>query len=143
MPHAFIEHVNLTVADPARSARLMHDLFGWQIRWQGPSLNDGNTIHVGDDRFYIAFYGAPDGFDGPWRKGVPLNHVGIVVEDLDDIERRVIAAGLVPFSHGDYKPGRRFYFFDEDGIEWEMVSYAPANPGWDRAGVIDLEPVDS
>jgi len=41
-----------------------------------------------------------------------------------DFRRRVIAAGLTPFSHGDYEPGRRFYFFDWDGIEFEIVSYA-------------------
>lgn len=46
-----------------------------------------------------------------------------MVDDLDEIERRVVAAGLEPFSHGDYEPGRRFYFFDYDRIEYEIVSY--------------------
>lgn len=125
MPGAFIEHVNLTVRDPERSAKLMHDLFGWHIRWQGPSLNGGRTIHVGDDQFYLALY-TSQGAETPddaFRKGRPLNHVGIVVDDLDDAERRVVAAGLKPFNHGDYDPGRRFYFFDFDGTEFELVSY--------------------
>jgi predicted enzyme related to lactoylglutathione lyase len=125
MPGAFIEHVNITVRDPARSAKLMHDLFGWHIRWQGPSLNGGHTIHVGDDQFYLALY-TSQGAETPddaFRKGRPLNHVGIVVDDLDDAERRVVAAGLEPFSHGDYEPGRRFYFYDYDGTEFELVSY--------------------
>ncbi|MEM7190453.1 MAG: VOC family protein, partial [Pseudomonadota bacterium] len=26
----------------------------------------------------------------------------------------------------DYEPGRRFYFADHDGIEFEVVSYADA-----------------
>ena len=30
---------------------------------------------------------------------------------------------LEPFNHDDYEPGRRFYFFDWDGIEFEVVSY--------------------
>ena len=126
MPGAFIEHVNVTVRDPERSAQLMHDLFGWNIRWQGPAISGGRSIHVGDDRFYMAFY-TKDGADTPeeaFRKGRPLNHVGIVVDDLVDAERRVIAAGLEPFNHGDYEPGRRFYFFDFDGTEFELVSYA-------------------
>ena len=38
----------------------------------------------------------------------------------------MVAAGLVPFNHGDYEPGRRFYFMDPDGIEYEIVSYRPA-----------------
>ena len=125
MPGAFIEHVNVTVRDPERSAQLMHDLFGWNIRWQGPAISGGRSIHVGDDRFYMAFY-TKDGADTPdeaFRKGRPLNHVGIVVDDLDDAERRVVAAGLEPFNHGDYEPGRRFYFFDFDGTEFELVSY--------------------
>ena len=37
MASPFIEHVNLTVSDPARSAKLMQDLFGWHVRWQGPA----------------------------------------------------------------------------------------------------------
>jgi predicted enzyme related to lactoylglutathione lyase len=126
MPGAFIEHVNVTVRDPERSAQLMHDLFGWNIRWQGPAISGGRSIHVGDDRFYMAFY-TKDGANTPdeaFRKGRPLNHVGIVVDDLDDAERQVIAAGLEPFNHGDYEPGRRFYFFDFDGTEFELVSYA-------------------
>ena len=52
----------------------------------------------------------------------------IQVDDLDAVEQRVIAAGLAPFSHGDYEPGRRFYFFDPDGIEYEVVSYAEPRP---------------
>jgi predicted enzyme related to lactoylglutathione lyase len=121
----FIEHVNLTVSDPERSAALIADLFGWHIRWQGPSLMGGRTIHVGDDRFYLALY-THDGAATPpdtFRKGRPFNHVGIVVEDLDALEAKVVAAGLVPFSHGDYEPGRRFYFLDHDGTEFEVVSY--------------------
>jgi catechol 2,3-dioxygenase-like lactoylglutathione lyase family enzyme len=129
MHNAFIEHVNLTVADPERSAKLMADLFGWHIRWQGASLHGGRTVHVGDDKSYIAYYAEQGAYRGPWRKGDPLQHLAIVVDDLDDVERRVIAAGLMPFSHGDYDPGRRFYFFDYDGIEYEMVSYAPVARG--------------
>ena len=125
MPTGFIEHVNLTVSQPERSAQLFQDLFGWHIRWQGPARDGGISIHVGDDTNYLAVYAEPGkGADRGWEKGVPLNHVGIQVDDLDAVEQRVIAAGLVPFSHGDYEPGRRFYFFDWDGIEFEIVSYA-------------------
>lgn len=125
MRTATIEHVNITVSDLERSAALLHDLFGWRVRWQGPSLN-GRSIHVGDDDNYLAVYApadAPEGNRG-FVKGAPLNHVGIQVDDLNDVERRVIAAGLTPYSHGDYEPGRRFYFRDWDGIEFEIVSYA-------------------
>jgi catechol 2,3-dioxygenase-like lactoylglutathione lyase family enzyme len=125
MPTGFIEHVNLTVSQPERSARLLQDLFGWHVRWQGPARNGGRVIHVGDDANYLAVYNQPGKDDDRgWTKGVPLNHVGIQVDDLDAVEQRVVAAGLVPFAHDDYDPGRRFYFMDWDGIEFEIVSYA-------------------
>jgi catechol 2,3-dioxygenase-like lactoylglutathione lyase family enzyme len=125
MRPAFIEHVNLTVSNPERTARLLRDLFGWHIRWQGAARDGGRVIHVGDDQVYLAVYAEPgaakDGLG--FEKGVPFNHVGIQVDDLDAVERGVAAAGLVPFAHGDYEPGRRFYFLDWDGIEFEIVSY--------------------
>lgn len=126
MAQVRIEHVNISVSDPARTAQMLSDLFGWHIRWQGPAAMGGFTVHVGSDSDYLAVYAArPDASArAGFAKGAPLNHVGIEVDDLDVIESRVIARGLVPFSHGDYEPGRRFYFFDEDGIEYEIVSYA-------------------
>lgn len=120
-----LEHVNVTVADPGQSAKLMEALFGWQVRWQGPALNGGHTIHVGSDSQYLALY-APRVAAGQatdFAKGRPLNHIGVEVDDLDAAEARVVAAGLRPFSHGDYEPGRRFYFLDPNGIEYEVVSY--------------------
>ena len=122
MPQGFLEHANLTVSDPARSSALLQQLCGWHERWRGPSQLGGWTIHVGTERDYLALY-TNDGRGGPYAKGAPLNHIGLVVDDLDAAEAIVIAAGLVPFSHGDYDPGRRFYFFDWDGIEFEVVSY--------------------
>ena len=120
-----IEHVNVTVSDPDRAARLMESVFGWKVRWQGPSMAGGRTIHVGSDEHYVALYTAKDSPAGNsgFAKGRPLNHIGVEVDDLDATEARVVAAGLTPFSHGDYEPGRRFYFFDPDGIEFEVVSY--------------------
>ena len=56
MQNSFIEHVNLTVSDPKRTAAMLHDIFGWTIRWEGPSLGDGYTVHVGTDTHYLAVY---------------------------------------------------------------------------------------
>jgi catechol 2,3-dioxygenase-like lactoylglutathione lyase family enzyme len=120
-----IEHVNITVADPERTSALMEALFDWHIRWSGPAQNGGHTIHVGSNEHYVALYTAGNTAQvvEVFGKGRPLNHIGVEVDDLDAIEARVIAAGFKPFSHADYKPGRRFYFLDPDGIEYEVVSY--------------------
>ncbi|MEH6828002.1 VOC family protein [Parasphingorhabdus sp.] len=125
MTNGKLEHVNITVSDPQRSAALLRDLFGWHIRWEGPSMSDGHTIHIGTDDDYIALYTNQEvrADDPMFNKGEPMNHIGVTVDDLDAVEAKVIAAGLEPFNHGDYAPGRRFYFFDWNGIEWEVVSY--------------------
>jgi catechol 2,3-dioxygenase-like lactoylglutathione lyase family enzyme len=123
MTAASLEHVNLTVSDPERTAALLARLFGWQERWRGPSQLGGDTIHVGAERAYVALYRSPHPPAMPHAKGLPLNHVGIEVADLAAAEAAVVAAGLTPFNHADYEPGRRFYFFDPDGIEYEVLSY--------------------
>lgn len=125
MSSARLEHVNLTVSDPDRAARLMEQLFGWHVRWQGPAQNGGRTIHVGSEDDYVALYTGRDvSYSADdFVKGRPLNHVGVLVDDLDSVHERVLAAGLTPFSHADYEPGRRFYFLDHDGIEYEVISY--------------------
>ncbi|MEM6653029.1 MAG: VOC family protein, partial [Pseudomonadota bacterium] len=35
MSKAMLEHVNLTVTDPDKTAEMLCDLFDWRIRWAG------------------------------------------------------------------------------------------------------------
>ena len=128
---ASLEHVNVTVSDAARTARMLCEVFGWRVRWNGPAKSGGTTFHVGGDAAYVAVYTPPPGatpgatlgdFDDKRLGG--LNHVGVQVDHLDAVETRVRAEGFTPFNHADYAPGRRFYFRDGDGIEYEVVSYA-------------------
>ena len=126
MSEAILEHVNVTVSDPDKTAAMLCDLFEWQIRWQGDSIHGGRSIHVGTDNHYLAVYAPPsrtsDQYDN-YRTTGGLNHVGVVVSDLDKVEQKVKKAGFVPHSHADYEPGKRFYFNDDDGIEFEVVAY--------------------
>jgi catechol 2,3-dioxygenase-like lactoylglutathione lyase family enzyme len=124
---AFLEHVNVTVSDPAATAKRLCDLFGWRIRWHGDAKYGGTTYHVGSDASYVAVFSYTDARDPAaesYETKGGLNHIGVVVDDLGAVERKVVAAGYKPHSHADYEPGRRFYFHDEDGIEFEVVSYA-------------------
>lgn len=127
MQNSFIEHVNITVSDPQKTAALMCKLFDWHIRWEGTAKDNGYTVHVGTDDHYLAVYSAGSSENPTSRSYLTkggLNHIGVVVQNLDAAEQRVIDAGYKPHSHGDYEPGRRFYFHDDDGIEFELVSYA-------------------
>jgi len=126
MQSASLEHVNITVTDPGKTAQILCGLFDWKIRWQGAAKDNGLSIHVGSDSDYIVVYTPPMQTNaGPdsGRTTGGLNHVGVVVDDLDLVEKRVEDAGYKPINHADYEPGRRFYFLDGDGIEFEVVSY--------------------
>jgi len=126
MSEAYLEHANITVSDPDKTAQLLVDLFQWHVRWSGESIYGGRTVHVGGEQSYLALYRqqttlaqAQDSYS--LEHG--LNHLAIVVDDLDATENAILARGFQTRSHGDYEPGRRFYFEDGDGLEFEVVSY--------------------
>ncbi len=127
MQAAKLEHANITVNDPDATAAWMADVFGWHIRWQGDSKLGGRSIHVGEDDSYVALYNPNKDLGQPGTSYTTvsgLNHLAVIVDDIDAAEDRVKAAGFETGNHGDYEPGRRFYFHDADGIEYEVVSYA-------------------
>lgn len=127
---AHLEHVNITVPDPPNTAAMLSDLFGWKVRWEGAALNGGFTVHVGSEDSYVALYTGPGGVsnqvsaDNSYHRVAGLNHIGVVVADLDLIEKKVKSMGIETHSHADYEPGRRFYFHDSDGVEFEVISYS-------------------
>ena len=128
MQKAILEHINMTVSDPDKTAEMLADLFGWKIRWSGDSLNNGRSVHVGNEDDYVALYsaGPPRTLDDNenYRLAGAVNHLGILVDDLAAAEKRILEYGIKTHSHQTYEPGSRFYFHDHDGIEYEVLSYA-------------------
>ena len=122
----FLEHTNLTVRNPGDLADKLVNIFDWKVRWSGDALNNGHTVHVGSDTSYLALYtpvSLDDSKDRDDTRLNNLNHLGIVVDDLDAIEAKVVAHGYKPFGHREYEPGKRFYFLADDDIELEVISY--------------------
>lgn len=123
---ARLEHVNIAVADPGATAAMLARLFGWAVRWEGVALGTGYSVHVGDDDSYVALYRPGHDMqpsEPRYRRFGTLNHIGVVVPDLNATEALVRAEGYEPHSHADYEPGRRFYFDGPDGVEYEVVQY--------------------
>ena len=105
----------------------MCDLYGWHVRWTGGSRDVGYSVHVGTDSRYLALYTPKEGGlaarEDNYLTTGGLNHIAVVVDDLDAMRSRVHQAGFEPGEHYDYEPGQRFYFHDHDGIEYEVVQY--------------------
>lgn len=127
MAHATLEHINYCTPDSLKTAAWMADVFGWKIRWQGDGGEGGRTIHMGGEHHYLALH-CPSKKLQPWRKDYAMvgqmNHIGVLVNNLDETEEKVKSAGFTPVSHADYEPGRRFYFYDDAGVEFEVISYS-------------------
>ena len=126
MPAAKLEHVNYTVSDIDRTAAMLDTLFSWKLRWRGDAIDGGESAHVGTEDQYVAIY-RPDSPVDPkntsYKTAGGLNHIAVVVDDIDAMEKAVVDQGFKPVNHGSYEPGRRFYFHDHDDIEYEVVSY--------------------
>ena len=130
MKDAFLEHTNITVKNPEILASLFCRLFDWEIRWEGDAKDNGRSIHVGNKDSYFALYthsnisheGLVSEKSQNHLRNNNLNHIGIVVADLDKVEAKIIEEGFEPFNYADYEPGRRFYFI-VDGLEIEVISY--------------------
>ena len=126
MTTAYLEHTNITVQDPDKLANLLCTLFDWKVRWSGGAKNDGYTVHVGNDKDYLALYKPKtiNEIESDYKTLANINHIGIVVQNLDETEQRVLSLNFKTYSHGDYEPGRRFYFMAQQNIEVEVVSYS-------------------
>ena len=129
MAQVTLEHINFTVRDAQSTAEELCGLFDWLVRWHGDAMDGlGETYHVGSEESYLALY-APNQSAGrsdesSYTTEQGLNHIGVVVPDIDAMEAKVKAAGYKPGPQWDYEPGRRFYFNNQDGIEIEVVSYS-------------------
>ena len=126
---ARIEHVNISVANADTLATKLCEIFDWQVRWSGPAMDEGYTVHVGsigENSSYFSLY-APKELVKNSNRGhqieACLNHVGIVVDDLGELEKRLISLGYKPINHRDYGPCISFYFFVEEHLEIEVIQY--------------------
>ena len=118
---AHLRHLAIRCHDMEKSRDFYTTVIGWDFldyrpSRQGLDLTDGvNNITL--------LQNPPDLVRPTFEEGEEYIHFGVVVDDLSAVEAKVKAAGFTPFNHGDYEPGKRFYFNDQDDVEWEVVSY--------------------
>jgi len=101
MKEAHLEHANLTVSNPDALAAILCKIFDWTIRWSGDAMDNGYTVHVGGENSYLAIYTndqTRNSKNNDFNAIRNLNHLGIVVSDLNKIETRVLATGHKPHN---------------------------------------------
>ena len=104
-----------------------------KVRQDAVSESGYRWVHIGNDESYIALQ-APhlNVTPSPAREtyvNFGVNHLCFTIDDARATERRLLDAGyrqngpLIEDSHR-----LRLYFYDDMGLEWEMVEYLSRKP---------------
>ena len=129
-----LEHANITVPD-IDAAILFIQLMApdHKVRQDAVSEMGYRWVHIGNEQSYIALQAKhPEAMASEPRetyKNYGVNHLCYRVNDVRAIEQRLLDAGyrqngpLIEDSHR-----LRLYFYDDMGLEWEMVEYLSDKP---------------
>lgn len=126
---AYLEHANVTVPDVDAAIEFLRALEPEFVVRQDKTPEGGyRWAHVGTDRFYIALQepniGAEPSVRRPSYVNYGVNHLGWVVENVEEVSRRLEQRGYKKGMPGEPHPYRkRAYYFDNAGFEWELVEY--------------------
>ena len=126
-----IEHANITVRDLQAAVKFITTaLPEFHIRGQD-TKQPSTWLHIGTDDTYIALTHSP-GAERDKRTpyhDLGVNHIGIVVDAVDAVVTRLQAAGYRQDSQPeDSRWRRRFYFLDDDHLQWEFIQYLTDDP---------------
>jgi len=117
-----MDHVNISVRDLDASAGFYAALLGIELKEQGDNGATRWCILGAPDRFYVCLCEVSSGNFEP--KDIHINHVGFVVDDIDETIRRIQGLGL-PLEFGktlDWARSRSAYVKDPDGILIEFTN---------------------
>jgi hypothetical protein len=128
-----IEHVNITVPNIDAAVSFLKIIApDFEIKKDEKPLNDKRWMHIGNNEFYFALQEAH--IDATPLKAnqtyinYGFNHIGLVVNNINDIEKNLIKAG---YNKGIDTPietfRKRIYYYDNAGFEWELVEYTSEN----------------
>lgn len=126
----YLEHANITVKNLQRSIDFIKTAFPtFKIRGGG-NFNGREWVHIGNEEIYLAINQETEA--APNNKNINtagINHLGFVVENVDEIANRLLEAGFKRDYPKQIEQFRiRDYFVDEDGNEFEFVQYLSDNP---------------
>lgn len=128
-----IEHVNITVPNIDAAVSFIKIVApDFKIMKDEKPLNDKRWMHIGNNEYYFALQEAHLSANPKKQNQTYINygcnHIGLVVNNIDDIEKKLIKAG---YNKGIDTPiekfRKRIYYYDNAGFEWELVAYLSEN----------------
>jgi predicted enzyme related to lactoylglutathione lyase len=130
---AWLEHCNLTVSDLNGTLNFFLKVFPeFKLRKKGNLVDEmpnGETMttpwaHVGTEQSYLALQGPPHGMSFQAPGNTYFNHMGFVVQDIEQTLARVKSAGYervrLDYTHPHRK---RAYAWVFDNTVLEFVEY--------------------
>lgn len=129
-----IEHINITVPDIDAAIDFLKIVApDFDVRKDSKPVDSYRWTHVGNEGYYIALQEAHLDANPQNRlqayKNYGVNHVALVVSNLQEIEGELANAG---YPRGIEPPiekyRKRAYYYDHAGFEWELVEYFSENP---------------
>ncbi|MBB1312858.1 VOC family protein [Aliivibrio sp. SR45-2] len=128
------EHANITVPNiDAAIAFLLNAAPDFRVKIDQTPVGSYRWAHVGNDEYYFALQEPKDATSSqdtrkPYHN-IGVNHIGMIVDNLDHLQEKLLALGYE--QNGlvtQEKHGRRTYFYDKAGFEWELVEYDSEKP---------------
>ncbi len=121
----YLEHANITVNNLDQAIHFFNTAFpSWEIRGGGES--NKKWIHMGTENTYMAINEKVEESTAKAHNyyKVGINHLGFVVENVDEIADRLLEAGYKRNYERTAEEFRiREYFLDTDGNEFEFIQY--------------------
>ncbi len=137
---SYVEHANITVRNLDDAIQFIQTALP-DFKVRDRSIIDGRDwAHIGTDTSYLALV---QGFDrhettkGPPIRNVDMNsagfnHIGLVVDDLDGVLKRLRNAGYTEGFNGgeviEHPHRKSAYVLDNDGNEDEFMQYLSDDP---------------
>lgn len=131
---SYLEHANITVPDVEAAIRFLKTIDPtFRIRHDEKPPGSHRWVHIGTEESYFALQephldSSPEDKRRPYRD-IGVNHLGLVVDDLEQVVRRLEENGYRKGIDGEENPHRkRAYYYDSANFEWELVQYLTDDP---------------
>ena len=123
MLQAVLELFNKHTTDLVKAAQTLVDLFDWAILGHGTTMETGYLRLCSDGQTSLYCLAQPSTRlqDLNSVKG-GLKYIGFCVADIATTEARIKKMGFITHFRAYYEPGHRFYFREDDGAKFEIVS---------------------